>query len=320
VGGTGRSGTTVTSEVFALRRDVVWPQEARFITDPDGIIDFYITFSSDSWSPTMYSMKVRRLARLLRACGSRTYVEAALVYGLRILGLTKRLPYIIVPAYGEVHLERVCPGYGGHVRKLLDDLVAFSFAARWCGSQLFEPASLLYRAPFGQDELRQVLGSFIRDILHGMAAASHAKAVVEDSPWNFLFFDKILELVPEARLVHVYRDPRDVVASFRTQQWAPSNPVQGAHWYCGLMQQWRRIRERLPRDSYIEISLEDLVTSREPVVRRIAGFWGLEWDDAVLAADLSRSHMGRWKRDLSEADQHAICEILGPELTALGYV
>ncbi len=221
--------------------------------------------------------------------------------------------------YGEVRLERMCPEYGTLVDGLLRRLVDFTFPARWTGSRLLEPASLDYHAPFRDGELREILGTFVRDVLHAMAARRGARAVVEDSPWNFIWFDRILELVPEARLVHVYRDPRDIVASFRGQRWAPSDPVQGARWLAGLMQRWWLVRERLPKESFLEVSLEDLCTSRERVLRRITEFWGLPWDPAVLRADLSRSHSGRWKRDLDDTEQRAVSEILAADIAALGY-
>ena len=38
-----------------------------------------------------------------------------------------------------------------------------------------------------------------------------------------LYLDKILEFLPNAKLIHVYRNPKDVIYSFTNQRWLPTN-------------------------------------------------------------------------------------------------
>ena len=64
--GTGRCGTNIVKEVFSVHSSVITlPFEQRFINDPDGIIDFYNSFSA-SWSPYIADRKIKRLEALLR--------------------------------------------------------------------------------------------------------------------------------------------------------------------------------------------------------------------------------------------------------------
>src|SRR6185503_4678803 len=42
----------------------------------------------------------------------------------------------------------------------------------------------------------------------------------EKTPYYAVFVDRIAELFPRARFIQLYRDPRDVVASYLEQYWA----------------------------------------------------------------------------------------------------
>ena len=65
IGGSGRSGTTILSRIFAQHPDICIAPEFRFLIDPDGIIDFYSTVFQ-SWSPYHFDFKVKRLEENIR--------------------------------------------------------------------------------------------------------------------------------------------------------------------------------------------------------------------------------------------------------------
>jgi hypothetical protein len=149
--------------------------------------------------------------------------------------------------------------------------------------------------------------------------ASESQYYVEKNTWNILWFDEILELLPHAKLLHVFRDPRDVIASFVTQTWMPSNPIQSAKIVKDLHDQWEMVKSKIPEESYLEVSLESLVQNPEQILRDISKFWCIPWNDRILDVDLSKSNSGRWKKQFTLAEQKEIDEIIGAKVLSLGY-
>jgi tetratricopeptide (TPR) repeat protein len=130
------------------------------------------------------------------------------------------------------------------------------------------------------------------------------KVLVDMNPFNGIKLPIIARLFPNARIVIMRRDPRDVLLScFRinftpgTAAWAFSDLTETARHYDALMTLIDRCRENLPL-AYHEVRYDRLVTEFEPTVRALAGFIGLEWTDAFLRFD--RTAQARGVRTASE--------------------
>jgi len=151
--------------------------------------------------------------------------------------------------------------------------------------------------------------------------------VVDKMPDNYLYLGMIALMFPNAALIHVRRDPRDVALScwmtnFRGIRWA-NDPEQLAgriHEHQRLMAHWQAV---LPATIH-EVIYERLVDDFESEARRLVTACGLEWEPACLEfhqtarpvrtasvtqvrQPLYRKSLARWKpyRDhLSELFDH----------------
>ena len=136
-------------------------------------------------------------------------------------------------------------------------------------------------------------------------------------PANFRLVGLIRKVLPEARFVHVARDPLDTGLSIFFQDFPTgnyyANDLEDLAAYLGsytrLMDHWREV---LGEESLLELSYEALLDDQEKESRRLISFCGLEWDAACLdyasnsrrVSTLSRwqvrqplykSSVGRWK-------------------------
>ena len=156
--------------------------------------------------------------------------------------------------------------------------------------------------------------------------------VVDKLPANFLNLGFIRLILPEARIIHVRRDPVDTCLSCYTKNFKAANlpytyeqTELGLYYrdYQTLMAHWRAT---LPASHFLEVDYETVVDDLETQARRMIAFLGLSWDPACLEfhrtrravrtasvnqvrKPIYRSSVGRWR-------EHAA--YLAPLLKALG--
>lgn len=318
IGGTGRCGTNISKAVLTHHPQVIsLPFEYRFIIDPDGLVDFYRGFTA-AWSPFLADRRLKRLKQLLTNLAGEPFLHR--LAGSVLRGLDPTGKTFSPRQYHGWSLARHLPNYRQHVQSLMDRLIDFTFSAAWVGTESYAFQAEVYHASArSSTELARILGDFIRNVIGDLLAQAGKSHFVEDNTWNILFGRELLDLVPSARILHVYRDPRDVVASMMQQRWAPNDVAQAAEWYKDIIQHWFRVREALPSESYFEYSLESLVNETERVLRDICSFTDLAFHPALLQTDLSQSHQGRWQNDLTTQEQLILQRVLGDVVGVLGY-
>jgi tetratricopeptide (TPR) repeat protein len=111
-----------------------------------------------------------------------------------------------------------------------------------------------------------------------------AIAVTDKNPWNFDALGLILELFPQARVVHVRRDPVETGLSIYRNEFPKlasfANRLEDiAHCYgeyAKLMSHWEAV---LP-SRFMTIQYEDHLADFERVVPELLRFCGLEWEEA----------------------------------------
>jgi protein-tyrosine sulfotransferase len=181
---------------------------------------------------------------------------------------------------------------------------------------------------------------FIERFGMAMRARSGKPVWLEKTPRNVGRFGFIRRHFPQAKLVHIVRDGRDVVCSLRRTPFARLDHAHPdsveAALRCGV--QWQSAVEaglRMSGDeNYHALRYEDLVSAPEQTLRKLLLFLGLPWEDTILeptrpdsddadaiAANgrVFNSSHGRWQRDLSAAEKPALGAVIGPTLVKLGY-
>ena len=110
--------------------------------------------------------------------------------------------------------------------------------------------------------------------------------ITDKMPHNFMFIGLIKLILPQAKIIHCYRDPMDTCLSIY------KNNFYNAHYYSNdlkelgqyynlyrdLMDHWHR---SLPGFIF-DISYEDMVNDQEVNTRALLDYCGLEWNDACL--------------------------------------
>jgi hypothetical protein len=163
-------------------------------------------------------------------------------------------------------------------------------------------------------------------------ARSQGKRRCGDKGHYGLFTEALCEWYPGATIIHLVRDPRDVVASLLCLKWADQNVLGNARLWlrCNLA-----ARRSLHRPQYLLVRYEQLVTQPQQELRRICGFAGEEYSDAMLVPNhdptadrpwfqraeepVTTERLGKWRSQLT-ADQVALIEwLVKPHMQTFGY-
>jgi protein-tyrosine sulfotransferase len=168
----------------------------------------------------------------------------------------------------------------------------------------------------------------------------------EKTPMNIRYLEWIAAHFPQASIVHLIRDGRDVVCSMREH---PDWRWKGGAWEKVLVprpletyarrwltdtaagMRWRG------RPGYVELRYEDIVTDPAGTLRRLCEGIGEEADEGWLEevtqaamppeagtrpddkGAISEASVGRWRSDLGAAEREQVLRLCGSRLRELGY-
>jgi tetratricopeptide (TPR) repeat protein len=143
----------------------------------------------------------------------------------------------------------------------------------------------LQREPPGEALRRKLAAKYLRVLAGG---APGALRVVDKSPFNYNYLGIIHAVLPQARVIHVRRDPIDTCLSCYFQDFPPAlnftlDLADLGHYYREyrrLMDHWRAT---LPPGVLLDVPYEELIADQWGWSRRMIEFLGLPWDDRCLS-------------------------------------
>ncbi len=183
------------------------------------------------------------------------------------------------------------------------------------------------------EQFRNLLAAYVR-----RADKRHAG---DKDPLNIEYLPQIRKAFPDAYVLHIIRDPRDVMLSRVRSDWGKGRPLL-AH-ICEHRAHLGKARREGPAffgDRYIELFYEDLVRAPENTLTRVCERVGMEystdmlryqedaeqlvhgaerkWKGEVLKP-LQKAKIGRWKEELSAGRVRLIEGALRDEMLETGY-
>ena len=166
--------------------------------------------------------------------------------------------------------------------------------------------------------LAQLGNGYLRQLAAAAGASGRTAArVIDKMPANFWHAGLVHAALPNARIIHMQRDPIDTCLSIFFQNFRNAYPFAHdladlAHYYREyrrLMQHWRAA---LPRGVMLDVPYEGLIDDTEGWSRSMLQFIGLPWDARCLEFSqvrrqvltsskwqvrqkISRASIGRWR-------------------------
>lgn len=201
------------------------------------------------------------------------------------------LPIFIVgmPRSGSTLVEQVLSShaqiYGAGELKYLTNLIQ-------------RPIKNQHTTLYYPENIKQLSPEILRDIPNKYISylqqfSSSATRITDKMPNNFIAIGLIHALLPNAKIIHVKRNPMDTCLSCYTQLFTEGQSYSydltelGQYYQCyeNIMNHWRQI---LPANTWLDIEYEAMVGNMETDAQRLIEFCDLPWDPACLAFHQSK--------------------------------
>jgi hypothetical protein len=161
----------------------------------------------------------------------------------------------------------------------------------------------------------------------------------DKTPHYFSDIPVLLDLFPDAKIIHIYRDGRDVALSWMRTSFPPSNLFVAARAWKTLVCQARRDGASLPPQTYLGVCYETLLERPLETMQMICAFLDEPFDPAVLRpnrlpvahrhpdmvgkpaseTDILPSNVAKWKTAMTLAQRALFESVAGGLLVELGY-
>lgn len=208
------------------------------------------------------------------------------------------------------------------------------------------------------EEVDNRIREMIEGFLISFADKQNTHLLCEKTPESVLVFSELAEVLPDARFIHVVRDPRATIASLlevgkKAIQKGKTPPIQTRNINTAIkcvkqcLEKGLSAVEKVP-DRLLTIRYEDLTCEPEAMTKKVCRFLQIEWQPEMCAPG-EKKHIGeqaitvnsgeiwydkasynrnpttesleKWKQSLSPTQQIAIVNVLGSNsrLSELGY-
>ena len=275
----------------------------------DEAFDYYKMAGDAAASVSKYDVTadIELIDRVIRVC-DRNWFEK----GSAAAGDSTRTPVFVVglPRTGTTLTERILSSHS-QIESVGESYYIQTGVRQLSGIRSGESMSPTIIAEAANKDVSR-LAKFYRDAIE--YKFGDKPMFIEKFPENFLYLGFIAKAFPEARIVHVNRNPMDTCFAMYKQsffRYAYSLDDLGPYYvaYRRLLAHWRELLgERL-----IEVDYEALVTDQETTTRRLLDAVGVEFEKACLSFEKNEKasntastvqirekvhtrSIGRWKR------------------------
>jgi len=214
----------------------------------------------------------------------------------------------------------------------------------WSKSRLFTATGLAME-PLGETIMRECHngGDFLRIVMEEMARQQGVQRWAECTPDHLLYLSRIRQTIPNALVIHIIRDGRDVALSMEKQEYPKRLPWDRSRGRMAAGLYWEWIVQKGRQDgaklgsNYTEVRYEELIGKPREVLARLSAFIDqkLDYDEIqkVGIGSVSRPNtsfqeesgagnfdpIGRWRKLYSPEETARFEGLVGDGLLEFGY-
>ncbi len=229
-------------------------------------------------------------------------------------------------AYGDPQTER-------EALKLAEKILKLPWVRLWAKGLDLTPSSFA-----GDRSYKDIVSR----LFEAWAAKENKSRWGEKTPYYITEMPILLEIFPACKIIHIYRDGRDVALSWSRFQPNAKNIFTGAHLWKYFVETGRRTGKTLSFKNYLEIRYETLLAEPVQTMKEVCFFLNEPFSEAVLTpspfaepddlaligswkrkdiktSKIVPSNALKWKREMSKKNRVLFESIAGDLLASLNY-
>ncbi len=163
----------------------------------------------------------------------------------------------------------------------------------------------------------------------------------DKDPMNLNHIAQLKEAYPDAHVIHIIRDPRDVVMSRMKTEWGKKHPFFAHVFdYAHHVSKGLKNGPKYFGDKYHEIRYEDLLVSPESALKKLCAELGVEFEDNMLSYHEKDSNLvkenekswkgnvdkpimsdnfDKWKKEMKQAEVMLVETVCGAVIDKMNY-
>jgi hypothetical protein len=119
-------------------------------------------------------------------------------------------------------------------------------------------------------------------LLETYAEKVKKRRIGEKTPPNIHYVLAILKMFPNARIINIVRDPRDVVNSLLAVPWASTSVFGNVRRWQQCVRLHLKYSQSLPEHTYTSVRYEDLISHPEEELKRLCDFLDISFTTEML--------------------------------------
>ena len=158
--------------------------------------------------------------------------------------------------------------------RLIDDILATDVLGDWQPRPTREQVhAALREASFG---------GIFDAVLRAWIRATGKQRWGEKTPQHVFYWEAISRFFPEAQVIHIVRDGRDVALSWISARFGPKTVYGAAREWSRYLAAVERLKQTTAPERICEIRYEDLVTAPQAIAMRLCEFLDEDFDPNML--------------------------------------
>lgn len=325
IGGTGRSGTSVMAKFLNTHKDCTLPtHENKLIVETRGLRSVVDGLSSGfDWLDNHHTISnFVEYSEILRKPGFRSELLKILFRFLRVpskLLSGKKLDASVILRFNpnirySHHAVGRTLGYAHYdrcVEQFKRDIILDEDTQGVLDTEgLIKP--LYTSRTSDRRELIIAARSFVDALCAPSLADSGSAVWCDDTPLNVQYSDFLLEVYPNAAIVHMVRHPLDVLASYLEQTWASDDVERTLLRLSRFYETLIKVHESPIGQNILKVKLENMCHDYETQKNLLCDFCGLSRDGFDGTVTFAASRIDSWREKLPTT-------IHGPAREKLGF-